>query len=146
MLRIWIAWNRRRELLRRTRLSCEWNALEQTWSIAESISISIRRAPIRTSRREVSKPAGPSRRIRSFRSNIDTTRAGLWSGGLFHFTVQSRYGSSREHFTVGSFRTVLSDFPMSWRSATTLRTHIVRGPKLARPGARRSDADESREA
>jgi hypothetical protein len=36
--------------------------------------------------------------------NIDTARAGLWSGGLFHFTVQSRYGSSPEEtFTVGSY-------------------------------------------
>jgi hypothetical protein len=36
--------------------------------------------------------------------NIDTARAGLWSGGLFHFTVQSRYGSAPEDtFTVGSF-------------------------------------------
>jgi len=36
--------------------------------------------------------------------NIDTARAGWWSGGLFHFTVQSRYGSSPENtFTVGSF-------------------------------------------
>jgi porin len=36
--------------------------------------------------------------------NLDTGRAGLWSGGLFHFTVQSRYGSSPENtFTVGSF-------------------------------------------
>ena len=36
--------------------------------------------------------------------NIDTARAGWWSGGLFHFTVQSRYGSSPENtFTVGSY-------------------------------------------
>jgi len=36
--------------------------------------------------------------------NIDTARAGWWSGGLFHFTVQSRYGSSPEDtFTVGSY-------------------------------------------
>src|SRR5262249_15990643 len=36
--------------------------------------------------------------------NLDTGRAGLWSGGLFHFTVQSRYGSSPDNtFTVGSF-------------------------------------------
>jgi porin len=36
--------------------------------------------------------------------NLDTGRAGLWSGGLFHFTVQSRYGASPEQtFTVGSF-------------------------------------------
>jgi len=35
--------------------------------------------------------------------NVDTARAGWWSGGLFHFTVQSRYGSSPENtFTVGS--------------------------------------------
>jgi porin len=35
--------------------------------------------------------------------NIDTGRAGLWPGGLFHFTVESRYGSSPdETFTVGS--------------------------------------------
>ena len=26
--------------------------------------------------------------------NIDTGRAGLWSGGLFHLTLESRYGSS----------------------------------------------------
>jgi len=36
--------------------------------------------------------------------NVDTARAGLWPGGLFHFTVQSRYGSApRNTFTVGSF-------------------------------------------
>jgi len=36
--------------------------------------------------------------------NIDTQRAGLWSGGLIHFTVQSRYGSDpSETFTVGSY-------------------------------------------
>jgi porin len=35
--------------------------------------------------------------------NIDTGRAGLWSGGLFHITVESRYGSSpQDTFTVGS--------------------------------------------
>jgi porin len=36
--------------------------------------------------------------------NLDTGRTGLWPGGLFHFTVQSRYGASPEQtFTVGSF-------------------------------------------
>jgi porin len=36
--------------------------------------------------------------------NIDTARAGLWSGGLFHFTAQSRYGSAPANtFTVGSY-------------------------------------------
>jgi len=36
--------------------------------------------------------------------NIDTARARLWSGGLFHFTAQARYGSSPENtFTVGSY-------------------------------------------
>jgi porin len=36
--------------------------------------------------------------------NLDTWRAGLWPGGLFHFTVQSRYGSSPDNsFTAGSF-------------------------------------------
>ena len=35
--------------------------------------------------------------------NIDTGRAGLWSGGMFHITVESRYGSSpQDTFTVGS--------------------------------------------
>ena len=36
--------------------------------------------------------------------NIDTGRAGFWSGGLFHITLESRYGSSstQETFTVGS--------------------------------------------
>src|SRR5262249_13418668 len=35
--------------------------------------------------------------------NLDTGRAGLWSGGVFHFTLQSRYGSSPENtFTVGA--------------------------------------------
>ena len=35
--------------------------------------------------------------------NLDTGRAGLWPGGLFHFTVQSRYGASPEQtFIVGS--------------------------------------------
>jgi len=37
-------------------------------------------------------------------TSLDTGRAGLWPGGLFHFTVQSRYGSSPENsFTAGSF-------------------------------------------
>jgi hypothetical protein len=36
--------------------------------------------------------------------NLDTARAGLWSGGLLHFAVQSRYGSSPENtFTAGSY-------------------------------------------
>ena len=36
--------------------------------------------------------------------SLDTERAGLWRGGLFHFTVQSRYGSSPDNtFTAGSF-------------------------------------------
>ena len=36
--------------------------------------------------------------------NLDTGRAGLWSGGLFHFTVQSRYGDTPQNtFTVGSY-------------------------------------------
>jgi len=36
--------------------------------------------------------------------NVDTGRAGLWSGGLLHITLESRYGSSspQESFTVGS--------------------------------------------
>jgi porin len=36
--------------------------------------------------------------------NVDTGRAGLWSGGMFHITLESRYGSSspQETFTVGS--------------------------------------------
>jgi len=36
--------------------------------------------------------------------NIDTGRAGLWSGGLFHITLESRYGSSspQETFTAGA--------------------------------------------
>src|SRR5262245_34789137 len=35
--------------------------------------------------------------------NLDTARAGLWPGGLFHFTVQSRYGSLPQNtFTAGS--------------------------------------------
>jgi porin len=36
--------------------------------------------------------------------NVDTGRAGLWSGGVFHVTLESRYGSSSPHntFTVGS--------------------------------------------
>jgi len=35
--------------------------------------------------------------------NLDTGRAGLWSGGLFHFTMQARYGSTPiDTFTVGS--------------------------------------------
>ena len=35
--------------------------------------------------------------------NLDTGRAGLWPGGLFHFTLESRYGDSAEEtFTVGS--------------------------------------------
>jgi porin len=35
--------------------------------------------------------------------NVDTGRAGLWSGGLLHVTVQSRYGDSPANtFTAGS--------------------------------------------
>ena len=36
--------------------------------------------------------------------NVDTGRAGLWSGGVFHLTLESRYGSSspQNTFTVGS--------------------------------------------
>jgi len=35
--------------------------------------------------------------------NIDTGRAGLWSGGLLHISLQSRYGSSpQDTFTIGS--------------------------------------------
>lgn len=36
--------------------------------------------------------------------NIDTGRAGLWPGGLFHITLESRYGSSspQNTFTAGS--------------------------------------------
>src|SRR5262252_5176230 len=36
--------------------------------------------------------------------NIDTGRAGLWPGGLFHITLESRYGSSsaQQSFSVGS--------------------------------------------
>jgi porin len=35
--------------------------------------------------------------------NLDTGRAGLWSGGLIHVTVQSRYGDSVENtLTAGS--------------------------------------------
>jgi porin len=35
--------------------------------------------------------------------NVDTGRAGLWSGGLFHITLESRIGSSpQKTFTVGS--------------------------------------------
>ncbi len=36
--------------------------------------------------------------------NVDTGRAGLWSGGVFHVTLESRYGSfsPQNTFTVGS--------------------------------------------
>ena len=36
--------------------------------------------------------------------NVDTGRAGLWPGGVFHFSLESRYGSSspQNSFTVGS--------------------------------------------
>jgi len=36
--------------------------------------------------------------------NVDAGRAGLWSGGVFHVTLESRYGSSspQNTFTVGS--------------------------------------------
>jgi len=35
--------------------------------------------------------------------NVDTGRAGLWSGGLVHITLQSRYGNSpQDTFTAGS--------------------------------------------
>ena len=36
--------------------------------------------------------------------NVDTGRAGLWPGGVFHVTLESRYGSSspQNSFTVGS--------------------------------------------
>jgi hypothetical protein len=36
--------------------------------------------------------------------NLDTARAGLWSGGLFHFTAQARYGDNPSNtFTAGGF-------------------------------------------
>jgi hypothetical protein len=36
--------------------------------------------------------------------NLDTGRAGLWPGGLFHVTFQSRYGSAPQNtFIVGSY-------------------------------------------
>jgi hypothetical protein len=36
--------------------------------------------------------------------NLDTARAGLWSGGLFHVTLQSRNGDDVPHtFTAGTF-------------------------------------------
>ena len=36
--------------------------------------------------------------------NVDTGRADLWPGGLFHFTLASRYGDSpQDTFTVGSY-------------------------------------------
>lgn len=39
-----------------------------------------------------------------FSINVDTGRAGLWSGGMFHFTLQSRYGDPpQDTFTAGSF-------------------------------------------
>ena len=39
-----------------------------------------------------------------FSVNFDTGRAGLWPGGLLHFTVQSRYGASPDQtFIVGSY-------------------------------------------
>jgi len=52
--------------------------------------------------------------------NVDTARAGLWPGGLFHFTVQSRYGSApRNTFTVGSFVPQYTGFvepgPLLWQ-------------------------------
>jgi porin len=36
--------------------------------------------------------------------NVDTGRAGLWSGGMFHITLESRYGSSspQDTFSAGS--------------------------------------------
>jgi hypothetical protein len=36
--------------------------------------------------------------------NVDTGRAGLWPGGVFHFTLESRYGSSspQNTFTAGA--------------------------------------------
>ncbi len=38
-----------------------------------------------------------------FSVNVDTGRAGLWSGGLIHFTAQSRYGDNPPNtFTAGS--------------------------------------------
>lgn len=36
--------------------------------------------------------------------NVDTGRAGLWAGGLIHFTAQSRFGNNPDQtFTVGSY-------------------------------------------
>ncbi len=36
--------------------------------------------------------------------NLDTARAGLWSGGLLHFTMQARYGDDpSDTFTAGSY-------------------------------------------
>jgi hypothetical protein len=39
-----------------------------------------------------------------FTFNLDTGRAGLWPGGLIHFTVQSRTGSNpQDTFTAGGY-------------------------------------------
>jgi len=62
--------------------------------------------------------------------NVDTARAGLWPGGLFHFTVQSRYGSSPQNsFTVGSFVPQYTGFvepgPLLWQDTLPSEYFLV---------------------
>jgi porin len=43
--------------------------------------------------------------------NIDTGRAGLWPGGIIHFTAQGRYGAEPQNtFTIGSYAPTVTSF------------------------------------
>jgi hypothetical protein len=64
--------------------------------------------------------------------NLDTARAGLWSGGLIHFTVQSRYGSSPNNtFTAGSFAPEYTGLelpgPLFWQDTLPSDYSLIQG-------------------
>jgi hypothetical protein len=64
--------------------------------------------------------------------NLDTGRAGLWPGGLIHFTVQSRYGSSPNNtFTAGSFTPEYTGLelpgPLFWQDTLPSEYALIQG-------------------
>jgi len=88
----------------RTQLSGNWNGVRKDWA-DHGIFLDIYSTSIYQNVTSGGLKTGSAFAQNTQLSlNIDTAHAGLWSGGLFHFTVQSRYGSSPEDtFTVGSF-------------------------------------------
>jgi porin len=64
--------------------------------------------------------------------NLDTGRAGLWKGGLLHFTTQSRYGySPSSTFTAGSalpqYTGLVLPAPLLWRNTYPSEYVLVQG-------------------